>query len=645
MATTTPDPLVQEEREDHLAQLSPARLRELLRLSQAFNSTVDIDELLPRILDAMNETIESEAGSLWIVEGEALVCRAAVGPVAEQLEGLELPLGAGIVGDCVAQRRPVLVADPRSDPRFLHQIDDATGYVTRCVLAVPLVADGVAVGAIQVLNDRSGAFDQEDLHFLTAAADDAAAALRNARLFEAEKRARDLHALLDLSHEITSTFDLDRITLSLVNLAGKAVPFDRCVLALHEGDDVQVRAISGEEKVDRKAPAVRDTERFLHWAAARGTALRVPDVTDTEDEVAPQLVERFASYLQKHAVGGLLVLPINDADGALGSLLFEFHRPHAFDDWQAEAAQLLANEAALALRNAQLYADVPFISWLEPLREKRKALALLPAATWTRYALLGLVVLGVLTFVRVPLPVSGREATLRAAVQRAARSQVNGVIESMQVREGDRVQAGDVLARVRDDGLLRELAEARGAHALSVRQALSDEARGDGGAASLARVRADELQNVIALLAARLAEADVVAPEPGRVLTPRPEELVGAFTVAGAPVLWIGDPDWVELELLVSQEDVGAVRIGDRVRARATSHPGVTFAGQVAAVAPGAQQLNGRPVYAVRALLDNREGLLLPGMSVRARVHTRARPVGAVVFRRPARWLNMNLWW
>jgi GAF domain-containing protein len=645
MAMTGSPPELAGGEHDLLEGLSPERLRQLLRLSHDFNSTLDVDELLPRILSSVTATVGGEAGSIWTVEEDGIVCRAAVGPAAERMVGLELPLGAGIVGDCVARRRPALVNDPASDARFLPQLDAATGYRTECVIAVPLIAAGEVMGAIQMLNDESGAFDEEDLRFLTAAADDAAAAVRNARLFESEKRAHGLQSLLDLSHEITATFDRDRITLSIVNLAGRAVRFDRCLLGLQTEGGVRLQAVSGETSLDRTSVALREAERFLGWAAEQGGMLRVEDVADREDEVAARLVERFATYLQGNSVNGLLVVPVEDADDLLGVLVFEFHRADAFDDWQVEAAQLLAAQAALALRNAQLYADVPFISWLEPLRERRRALGALPAASWARYALLALAVVGTLTLVRVPVPVTGAEPSVRAAVQRAARAQVSGVIESVQVREGERVEAGHLLARVRDDGLLRELAEARGGHAVAVRQALSEDARGNAAAAALARVRAEELGTVTALLEARLGEAEVRAPAAGRVLTPRTEELVGSFTAAGAPVLWVGDPDWVELELFVAQEDVGLVATGHRVRARSSAYPGVTFSGSVASIAPAPRQAGGRPTYAVRAVLDNREGLLLPGMQLRARVHTGARPLGSLIFRRPLRWLYMTFWW
>ena len=72
-------------------------------------------------------------------------------------------------------------------------------------MASPMVVGGVTVGAIQVVNKRTGtgAFDEQDRELLEGLAAAAATALRNAQLHGAERRARDLALLLEISREIT----------------------------------------------------------------------------------------------------------------------------------------------------------------------------------------------------------------------------------------------------------------------------------------------------------------------------------------------------------------------------------------------------------------------------------------------------------
>jgi GAF domain-containing protein len=630
----------------HLEHLSAEQLRQLLVLSQQFNSTLDLQVLLPLILGSIVERLDAEAAAFWAVGKDGLRCERFLGPDGTRGEGIELPAGAAFAGDAARRRRALLIANARADDRYLHQLDAITGLDTASVMAVPLLANGDVVGVIEAVNRRSGgSFEKEHLAFLVALADDAGAAIRNARLLEAEKQARDLRALIDFSREITSTFDIERIVVSVVNLAGDAIHFDRCAIATWQGDDLIVRAISGETKLEPRSAPVREIDRFMTWATAGREELVIPDVDDPADEMAARVRELFPEYLAQARARCVLVEDIRDAEGDLGVLLFEFERPHAVTAWGTRAARLLANQAALALRNAQLYAGVPFISWLEPLARRRQALAQMPRAQQLRYAAIAISVLLLALLVRLPLRIPAAEAEVRAAVQRPVRAGVDGVLDEVLVVEGERVEPGTTVARLRDEPGLIRLREAEAALAVAEREALAAEARGDANAATLARVRVAEAVTAVQVLRGEQRRTLLAAGAGGVVLTPRLEEKLGSRFEAGSVVAWIGDPEWVELELRVRQADVGEIREGDRVRARVTAHPSVTFEGHVLSIAPRADTTADEPRYTVRAALDNRAGLLRPGMEARAKVLARSRPVLFLALRRPWRWVRMNSWW
>lgn len=190
----------------------PEHLDLLYQAALEFNSTLDVEELLPRIFDRVIATLDAEAGSIWLRKGNSLVCGIARGPVGEQIQGLELPVGAGIVGDVARRGEAELVADAREDPRFVHHVDQATGFATRSMVAAPLTARGEVLGVLQVLNKRSGTgqFDEGDRALLIGLASTAGLALRNAQLHDAEKRvqAEKLAAIGRLAagivHEINS---------------------------------------------------------------------------------------------------------------------------------------------------------------------------------------------------------------------------------------------------------------------------------------------------------------------------------------------------------------------------------------------------------------------------------------------------------
>jgi signal transduction protein with GAF and PtsI domain len=87
-----------------------------------------------------------------------LVFEAAVGPRSGEVKGLRLPLEQGIVGWVAREGQRLLVPDVGEDPRFYSGIDEATGFVTRSVLAVPLKVKRKVIGVIEAVNKTESYF-------------------------------------------------------------------------------------------------------------------------------------------------------------------------------------------------------------------------------------------------------------------------------------------------------------------------------------------------------------------------------------------------------------------------------------------------------------------------------------------------------
>lgn len=624
--------------------LSPDDLRRLLRASHELNSTMDLAVLLPNVLEVCLQAVHAEDGSLWLLTGQTLKCGAAHGENAAAMIGRELPASLAVMAGSLRNGGTPTSLMPATDAPALQEIEAIIGSSARAAIVTPLIARGEPLGVLLMVNPRgTEAFEADDLPFLEALADDAAATIRNARTFEAERRAHDLRKLLDFSREVGSSLDRTRVCATIVNLAGQVIPFDRCMVALWYDEKLRVHAVSGEAEVNRKSDAMREVERVLTSIAEHKAAVSIDDI-DESDEVAARMRTAFPDYVKQSNVRSLHCLPIRDGEGEIGWLLFEFRTPTQLEEWSREALELITAQSALALRNAELYANVPFIDWLEPLREKRRALVALPGPVWLAYA--GIVAVLALTasVIRLPLRVSAKEAVVRAAVQEPIRAGVPGLVEAVFVSEGQRVSAGQPIARLRNEALLTRLREAEAAVALTEREALAAQGRRDAGAAIAARVKVAQWTETLALLRREEARANIVSPAAGVILTPRLEEKVGGWLQSGESFAWVGEPASVELELRVPQQDVAQIAVGDRVRARVNALPAITFEGRVTGIAPRADTSAAR-LFTVRARLDNSEELLRPGMAIRARVLTRTRPVAAIALRRPVRWLRMHLWW
>jgi GAF domain-containing protein/multidrug resistance efflux pump len=622
------------------------RLRLLHSITLEFNATLDFDQLLPQVFDRVLAAVGAAGGSLWIAEGDMLHCRLAVGGSAGKLVGAQMPVGTGFVGDVAKKQRTTMVMEAVRDPRFQEATEAAGDTISTTVMATPMVAGGVTVGAIQVVDKQTGtgAFDANDRELLEGLAAAAAGALRNAQLHGAERRAKDLAVLLEISREITATLDIDRVLQSVVNLSSQALTFDRAAVGLYDRGKCEIRAVAGAEKVDPDDPSLRDLIARAEWAAGRGEPLYLTDSQDPSSDAERLFVTIFGEDLAKDQVRSGLYLPLKDDEGILGVLLYESGTPDFVGDTQREVAAILANQTGVALRNAQLYHQVPLADTLGALAAKRQALR-----DWSRrkvltYAAVALAVLLALALVRWPLRVSGTDPLFRPSGLMPVRVMVDGTVERIGVREGSRVRRGDLLAVLRATSLATDRQAKAADAATADRLAALAASRGDAAEERIQRIRADALRRELALLDEELGLTQVRAPSNGMVLTPRLEERVGTSLAEGDQLLVLGRSDTLELELGVAQHDVLRIRAGQPVRLRVDALPSRTFEGRVTSVAQLPHVVDGDVLYPVRAAVPNPDGLLKAEMTAHARVLTDPASTIERVLRGPVRWVRLA-WW
>jgi len=170
----------------HDAREISKRYQYLLRACSLINSTLDLDTLLETITGQAMEIIDAEASSLLMLDstGRELIFKVAHGDVAHLLKDERLPLGEGIAGWVAEKGEPLLIADASKDPRFTGGIDRKTGFRTRTLLCLPLKSPKKVLGVLEVINRKDGLFDDSDVEFLMAMANQAAIAMENAILYQ-----------------------------------------------------------------------------------------------------------------------------------------------------------------------------------------------------------------------------------------------------------------------------------------------------------------------------------------------------------------------------------------------------------------------------------------------------------------------------
>lgn len=195
--------------DDCQTQLSLAKrqLEATQRVSATLFSTTDIDALQRVALEAAMDVAQADAGSLLVYDKDrnALVFQQAAGPVAETLVGtaIDLSLGTGIAGAVFLSGEARVSEDVANDAEHVGAVDARTGYRTRSLMTVPLRrVGGTPLGVFQLVNKRTGPFDEADVATLEIIGSLVVMAMQNARLAHDARLSAVARSIGEISHDI-----------------------------------------------------------------------------------------------------------------------------------------------------------------------------------------------------------------------------------------------------------------------------------------------------------------------------------------------------------------------------------------------------------------------------------------------------------
>ncbi|WP_299030350.1 GAF domain-containing protein [uncultured Thermanaerothrix sp.] len=334
------------------AERRARQLKTLNEVTQKLSSTLELEPLLHTILENAVGILACEAGSLllWDEASDELVFRVVLGPVAQNLLNQRMPSDRGLAGKTFQTRQPQIVNDVNASPEWFRLPDEMTGFVTRAVLAVPLVVKERTIGVLEVVNRKDGSnFTAEDAELLSAFAAQAAIAIENARLYTLTDQAlaarvEELSVMQRIDRELNATLDLSQAMAITLNWAmrrshasvGLIGPVDETGLRPIAWQGIEAESLPTPEAVQAGLP--------LTTVLASGKTLRRA-LDDTAMRLHPESrVQVFLPIRREEGVSTLLILESADPD---------FSPPDVL-----EFLQRLCDHAAIALANAQLYAAV-----------------------------------------------------------------------------------------------------------------------------------------------------------------------------------------------------------------------------------------------------------------------------------------------
>lgn len=336
-----------KETEERARQLST-----LNEITKRLTSTLETEPLLQTILENAVNILNCEAGSLFLVDDQTddLVFRVTVGPVAPNLLGQRLPSGSGIVGRAVQMRGPVVENDVQRSSGWFANTDQQTGFISRSIMAIPMQVKDRVIGVIEVINRKDGLpFVHEDEALLTAFSGQAAIAIENARLYtltdqELAARVEELSVMQRIDRELNASLEVDRAMRITLEWAMRQSGADAGLIGIITNDDLHLMAHQG---YGNDLDAYEDTP----------LPLTQPQMKAAVEIGQPQRIlldpEEGGSIL--HGAHSQIIIPIRREASVIGLLLME-----SMKDANEDLSFLtrLSDHAAIAISNAQLYAEV-----------------------------------------------------------------------------------------------------------------------------------------------------------------------------------------------------------------------------------------------------------------------------------------------
>jgi len=633
------------EDERYGALKSITRLTQLYDLEKVFSSTLEMAELLPLIASKFREILEAEAVNVWLLHpDETIELMHQDGHDPTTFTGQILQPNEGVAGTVSDNGQSVCISDP-ADSRLLQRNASGSGPLVRSLLVAPILDRGSLVGVVEVVNKLDGGtFDDDDLFTLNSLNDTASNALHNASLLIAERKVEILETLNTVSHEITSTLNLERMLQTIVNAPQAIIPYQRASIVLEQRGRFKLSAVTGLSQVNADAPDIASLNEILQWASLSEEVIQVSQHGEDINAEREETRAKFKKYFAESGMRGFYARPLNDDTGRVGLLALESTDPDFLGVVHLEILDVLSSQATVALRNAQMYKEVPFISFLEPvLVRKRKFMAM---EKRRRAVITAGTVALVFFLVAFPLPLRVDGEAVVAPVRRAqVQPEVEGVISKVLAAEGQQVQQGQLLAEMEAWNAQSAVAEAQARYGSATLQMNRALAGNDGTAAGAQRAQVEYWRGELERARTLLDKLQLRSPIAGVIATPHVENFVGRKLGRGDTFAEVVDSSRDIVDVAIDDVDAGLLQVGQKASVKLNSFPTRTFHGQVMVISPKAERVHETPVFYSRVALNNADGAIRAGMEGRGKIRIGWRPAGYVLFRGPLLWTYSKLWY
>ena len=328
------------------ARIEPVDAEYLLKLTEALNTTLDLQTLLNRISELVRAVTNYQMFAIFLLNDRTneLRMRFQIGHTP-QAERTRVPLGKGVVGQVALTRQPMLLNDVSTSEHYIAANPDV-----RAEMALPLIAKNRLIGVMDIESEQADFFRAEHLHLLTFTASRIAQAIENARLYaRVSRQAQMLEVLNEIAVELASILDLGPLLERIGQLLRRLIDYQMFTIMLLDE--------KGETLITRYAWRFGYTQapqrRIAINSGLVGAAVREWRTINVKD------VSKDPRYLAMNPeTKSELIVPLFYKGRVIGVLDLEHTRTGFFNEEHERMLTTLASQVAIAIENARLYQAV-----------------------------------------------------------------------------------------------------------------------------------------------------------------------------------------------------------------------------------------------------------------------------------------------
>lgn len=328
-------------------------LADLHRASMTITEAHNMDSLVHTIIEQTCQLMHASGAGVCVCDPEKqeIVVYEEVTANKVSYRGLVLRYGEGAAGIVAQTGKPLIVDDYRSWPNRVPTYEQDKPYTA--TLSVPMTWHGQVTGVLQVTDDSDGRrFTQSDAELLSLLGDQAAIAIENTRLLEAERTVREqAEALREASRIVGSSLSLDEVLQAVLDQLARVLPFDsgnimfvedeRAVIKVWRGYDL---LLAHEYITDIEFPI--PTDPFVGAVVREGKPMVVCNTHENPNWIITPIGEHINSWLG---------IPLMGRDRVIGLFSLDRVIPEGFTEEEVLLAQTFAPHAATAIENARLF--------------------------------------------------------------------------------------------------------------------------------------------------------------------------------------------------------------------------------------------------------------------------------------------------